>query len=214
MSGSDFDFSEHALERAPLRASDPQAPLLILLHGYGSNEADLFSFAHALPAAYRVISLRAPHRMDFGGFAWYPLEWGPTGLKSDLASASRTLSMLEHGISELERTRNAAPGQTVLLGFSQGAIVSLALALASGDRFRAVCGFSGYWDASLLPLAKGTHRPLVFIAHGRLDEVVPFQAHLNTKALFESLDIRFSAYESDYGHGIPPEAFATALEVL
>ena len=48
-------------------------PLLLLLHGYGSNEADLFSFASELPEDYYVISARAPYDLQYGSYAWLSL---------------------------------------------------------------------------------------------------------------------------------------------
>ncbi len=187
---------------------------MILLHGYGSNEADLFGFARELPAHYRVISLRAPFRMDFGGHAWYPLEWGPDGLKSDLSAAAHTAGSLAESLSNLETRWNAPAGQTVLLGFSQGAILSLALALGYPGWIRAVLAFSGYWDGAILQRATAENQPTIFLAHGRQDEVVPFQAHLHTRARFEALGISFSSFQADYGHGIPPEALAQAVKTL
>ena len=50
-----------------------KSPLLVLLHGYGSDEEDLFSFADQLPADYFVISARAPIAMQPYGNAWYAI---------------------------------------------------------------------------------------------------------------------------------------------
>ena len=56
--------------RQPLKpTANPQ--VLFLLHGYGSHEEDLFSFANYLPEDYLIISLRAPLSLSFGGYAWY-----------------------------------------------------------------------------------------------------------------------------------------------
>ena len=50
-------------------------PLLLLLHGYGSNEEDLFSFASELPDTYFVVSARAPYDMQYGSYAWYAIDF-------------------------------------------------------------------------------------------------------------------------------------------
>ena len=50
-------------------------PLLLLLHGYGSNEEDLFSFATELPDEYYIISARAPYDMQYGSYAWYAINF-------------------------------------------------------------------------------------------------------------------------------------------
>jgi len=48
-------------------------PLLVLIHGYGSNEEDLFSFAAELPDEYYIVSARAPYNMQYGSYAWYAI---------------------------------------------------------------------------------------------------------------------------------------------
>ena len=60
--------------KAPLKATD-QSPAIIMLHGYGSDENDLFSFASELPANYHIISLKAPHAMQPYGNAWYAIHF-------------------------------------------------------------------------------------------------------------------------------------------
>ena len=50
-------------------------PLLLLLHGYGSNDSDLFSFASELPEEYYVISARAPYDLQYGSYAWYAINF-------------------------------------------------------------------------------------------------------------------------------------------
>ena len=53
--------------------SDELSPLVIMLHGYGSNEDDLFSFANHIPGNYKIISLRAPYSLPYGGYSWYDI---------------------------------------------------------------------------------------------------------------------------------------------
>ena len=67
-------FSLHHLVREPKIKLD-QNPLLLLLHGYGSNEEDLFSFASELPDEYYVISARAPYDLMYGSYAWYAINF-------------------------------------------------------------------------------------------------------------------------------------------
>ena len=50
-------------------------PLVIMLHGYGSNEQDLFSFAHELPSEMLIVSARAPLSLGFGSYAWYSINF-------------------------------------------------------------------------------------------------------------------------------------------
>jgi hypothetical protein len=50
-------------------------PLIVLIHGYGSNEEDLFSFAAELPDEYYLVSARAPYNLQYGSYAWYAINF-------------------------------------------------------------------------------------------------------------------------------------------
>lgn len=206
-------WTAHALHRPPADEVS-NAPLLVLLHGYGSHEADLFGLAETLPQTYRVISLRAPYSTGWGGFAWYPLDWGPDGLKSDLVTGRDTAVRLNQAIEKLETHWGAPRGQTTLLGFSQGAIVSLAMGLGLPDRYHRVLAFSGYWDGGLLPLNRGLRDPALFIAHGTQDGVVPFEAHRKTVEAWSQRGLAYTPFVADYAHGIPPEALRAGCLLL
>ena len=69
-----MSLSLHYLVKEPKIKKDKN-PLLLLLHGYGSNEEDLFSFANELPEEYYVISARAPYDMMYGSYAWYAINF-------------------------------------------------------------------------------------------------------------------------------------------
>ena len=117
------------VEKLPkLPAENP--PLLILLHGYGSNELDLFSFANELPETLVIVSLRAPYEMGHGGYAWYDINLDSNNNKfSDLNQARKSLQKITTTIDYIKTKHNTNPNNTFLLGFSQGAILSYALIL-------------------------------------------------------------------------------------
>ena len=74
--------------RKPTKESE-NPPLLILLHGYGSNERDLFSFAEELPEELLIVSAQAPYEMGHGGYAWYAINFdNVNGKFSDLKNSS------------------------------------------------------------------------------------------------------------------------------
>ena len=91
----------HHLVRAPKIILDKN-PLLLLLHGYGSNEEDLFSFASELPEEYYVISARAPYDMGFGSYAWYAINFDADENKfSDIPQAQQSRDLIANFINEL-----------------------------------------------------------------------------------------------------------------
>ena len=77
--------------------SNELSPLIIMLHGYGSNENDLFSFADHIPRNYKIISLRAPYSLPYGGYSWYDINMDETlNIKIDIDQAKCSISKIEH----------------------------------------------------------------------------------------------------------------------
>ena len=78
-------------------------PLLVLIHGYGSNEEDLFSFATELPDEYYIVSARAPYNMQYGSYAWYAINFDADQNKfSDNEQAKTSRDLIAKFIDELE----------------------------------------------------------------------------------------------------------------
>lgn len=139
----------HYLVREP-KIQQENPPLLLLLHGYGSNEEDLFSFASELPDELLIISARAPYDMMFGGYAWYAITLDANDEKySDLDEARASLTKIAAFIDEMKTKYN--PSKTFLLGFSQGAILSYALSFNYPNKVNHVIALSGYINDELQP---------------------------------------------------------------
>ncbi|MEP2277858.1 MAG: phospholipase, partial [Maribacter sp.] len=64
---------EHIIR--PSSLTDKKPPVLFMLHGYGSNEEDLFSFAPELPEELCIIAVRAPYILQPYGYAWYAINF-------------------------------------------------------------------------------------------------------------------------------------------
>ena len=125
-------------------------PLLLLLHGYGSNEADLFSFATELPDEYYIISLQAPFDLQYGSYAWYAINFDADASKfSDLDQARSSRNLVLTTLDELQRKYPIDAQAVALIGFSQGAILSYAIALSYPDRIQRVAALSGYLNTEI-----------------------------------------------------------------
>ena len=110
------------LIREPKIKSDKN-PLLLLLHGYGSNEADLFSFASELPEEYYVISARAPYDLQYGSYAWFAINFDADQNRfSDNEQAKSSRDLIAKFIDELIANYPIDEKDVTLLGFSQGAL--------------------------------------------------------------------------------------------
>ena len=130
----------HYLVREP-KNIQAQNPLLLLLHGYGSNEEDLFSFAAELPEEYYVISVRAPYNLQPYGHAWYAIHFDADENKfSDDVQAQQSRDLIASFIDEVVEKYPIAKDQVTLIGFSQGSILSYATALSYPEKISRVRG--------------------------------------------------------------------------
>lgn len=151
----------------PAERVDPMRPLVVLLHGFGSNERDLAGLAPHLPAAFGWVAPRAPSAVAPDGFAWFPIT---TPGRPDPASVRTAAEALLAWID------GHVPAETpvVPLGFSQGGLMAVQLLRARPDRFAAAVSLAGFvLDAeepgdALLAMS----RPPVFSGRGTADEVI------------------------------------------
>lgn len=204
-------FTLHHLIRKPKKAVE-KAPLLIMLHGYGSNEEDLFSFAEDLPDEFFIISVRAPYPMAPYGNAWYAIHWqGSTdGKFSDDNQAVISREKIIQFIDEVIHEYPVDPGNVTLLGFSQGCILSFAVALSYPERIKNVIGLSGYINENILIEGYKNNdfsKLSVYSSHGTADQVIPVAWARKTKPFLDSLNIDNTFSEFPVGHGVAPQNF-------
>jgi phospholipase/carboxylesterase len=192
------------------------APLLLLLHGYGSNEEDLFSFAPQLDAGIHIISARAPFDMEPSGAAWYAINYTADMNKfSDLDQARESMILVRKFITELKEKYGVDDSNVNILGFSQGAILSLALALSDPGLFKNVVAMSGYLNKDLVEqfdvvetrFHESEHSSSFFISHGTMDQVVPFAWGMQTQPILEKLNVDYVFKQYPIGHGVSPDNF-------
>ena len=201
--------------RRPLKESDTNQ-VLFLLHGYGSHEEDLFSFANYLPEEYLIISLRAPLSLSFGGYAWYSIHFNEDQDKwSDDAEAKKAQEIILYNIDyHLEQFK--LKGQKVsLLGFSQGAILSWAVSLSYPERIDKVIALSGYVNEDIFSYAKeGLNQLRIFSSHGTQDPTLPIEWARKGIRLLEKKELKVSYKEYPAGHGINQDTFTDLLSWL
>ncbi|WP_156759030.1 alpha/beta hydrolase [Microbacterium karelineae] len=152
-------------------------PLLVLLHGYGSDERDLFALREHLPSEFAIAAVRAPLEPPFpmGGYSWYPIE----GL--DSRDPARVTDAARRVLEWLDTAATAADS-IGLLGFSQGGAVALQALRLDPERVAFVVNLSGYAPGGELPGDEALEeaRPPVFWGRGSADEVIPEAAVANT----------------------------------
>lgn len=198
------------ITRKPSQPSEDKAPLLLLLHGYGSNEEDLFSFAEELPDTYFIISARAPIEMQPHGNAWYYINVDATGVKtSDNEGARASRDLIARFIDEAIVTYDLDKHNVTLLGFSQGTILSYGVALTYPEKVKNVIGLSGYVNEEIIELKSNpSYAHLnIYNSHGSIDQVIPIEAARKTPLYLKKLGINSSLSEFPVGHGVHPTNF-------
>ena len=205
-----MSLSLHHLVREPKIKLDKN-PLLLLLHGYGSNEEDLFSFATELPDEYYVISARAPHDMMYGSYAWYAINFDADENKfSDIGQAQQSRDSIANFIDELIATYPIDSENVTLIGFSQGSILSYAVGLSYPEKVQRVVAMSGYLNTEIASkdFAKYDFSNLkIFASHGTVDQVIPVEWARKSIPVIESLGIPVVYKEYPVGHGVSPQNF-------
>ncbi|MES2576648.1 MAG: alpha/beta fold hydrolase [Bacteroidota bacterium] len=186
-------------------------PLILLLHGYGSNEEDLFSFATELPDEYYIISARAPYDLQYGSYAWYAINFDADQNKfSDHEQAKVSRDIIAGFIDELVANYPIDATQIALVGFSQGSILSYAVALSYPEKVQKVVAMSGYLNLEIVAedyLKNNFTNLKIFASHGTVDQVIPVEWARKTPAILENLGINITYKEYPVGHGVAPQNF-------
>jgi phospholipase/carboxylesterase len=200
----------HHLVREP-KIKLEKNPLLLLLHGYGSNEEDLFSFSAELPDEYYVISARAPYDLQFGSYAWYAIDFDADEKKfSDLNQARISRDLIASFIDELIANYAIDSQNITLIGFSQGCILSYAIGLSYPKKIQRVVAIGGYFNTEIAKEGYENNdfsEITFFSSHGTVDQVVPVEWARKAKPILDSLGIENLYKEYPIGHGISPQNF-------
>jgi phospholipase/carboxylesterase len=197
------------LVRKPLQESEGKPPLLILLHGVGSNERDLFGLTPYLDPRFLIISVRA--RLTFGqdAFGWYPVQFTPTGVIADEGPAEESRQVLVQFVQEAIEAYGADPKRVFLMGFSQGAAMSLYVSLTRPELFAGVVPMSG----RLIP-AGWTNRAdnsalrhlQYFVVHGTQDTVLPISQGREIRDRLRELPVAVTYREYAMGHQVSEQS--------
>ncbi len=195
--------------------------LVVFLHGYGADGKDLIDlanpFAMALPNA-TFISPDAPDpcAMSPHGRQWFPIEEIPDGA---IKASDSLLNLIKKEAGDLNLTFK----HVVLIGFSQGAMMSMQCLLLSKFKLGAIIGYSGALrdeniEAASFQIINGKHKfsdTPILLVHGEQDEVVPFHSLQKSKSLLDDIGFNVQTFlRPKLGHGIDPEGISRGMELL
>ena len=197
----------HLVRPPIIEAGTP--PLLLLLHGIGSNEHDLYGLAPFLDKRFLIISVRAPNILGPGSYAWFEADFTPQGpvINPEQAEASRItlITFLKEAITAY----GADPKQVYLMGFSQGAIMSASVALTQPELVAGAVLMSGRILPEIRPLIASNEELSDFpflVVHGTADMVLPVSHGRASRQLLSSLPVELTYHEYPMGHEVGQES--------
>jgi len=195
--------------------------LVVFLHGYGADGADLLGLAdllapHLPHTAFVAPDAPEPSRASPFGRQWFPIPW------IDGSSEAEAIDGLLRAHADLDAFFDArleeeglAPAQLAVFGFSQGAMMALHVLPRRAEAVAAIVACSGRLLAPERLPAEARVRPPVLLMHGDRDEVVPFaDMGLAGDALVDAGFDTFAHVMEGTGHGIAPDGIAAALAFL
>lgn len=194
----------------------PETPILFMLHGYGSNEEDLFSFVPTLPDDWIVVSFRAPKNSSYGGFAWFDIDFNSAENFIDEKESNDAVKIVMENTMAITNRYGLVNNPTHLCGFSQGGMIIYSLALQYPDLFSKVVCLSSFPEEKMLRNIvrdKKKYNDLrFFISHGTDDAVIPLEWGRKAAELLYDLSAYFSFREYMSGHGVNQKNYLDLME--
>lgn len=193
--------------REPTKPNGEKPPLLLLLHGIGADENDLFGLAPYLDERFFIASARAPFTLPWGGFAWFELGINGTEISVNIKQAEQSRRLILEAVDEMIAAHDL--GAVYLGGFSQGAFMSLSAALGVPEKFAGVVAMSGRAMEEMLPPEDSLENLRDFpilVTHGIFDPVLPVENGRATKEILSRLPVKLEYKEYEMGHEISRES--------
>ena len=206
----------HYLVRRPL-PENAKPPLLLLLHGFGSNEKDLFGLADEFDPRFLVVSPRAPLTVREGSYAWFPVDFTPQGPVHDEKLAEKSRVQLVQFVDFCLDELGADARQVFVGGFSQGAIMASSLALTEPEKVAGAVLMSGRVlpEVVALPVDTLRRRQVPYlVVHGTADQVLPIHHGRQSREALRSVGIEPEYHEFAMPHTISDASLALVKEWL
>lgn len=208
----------------PIKLSGPMLPpksgrapkqLMVLLHGYGADGRDLIGLGGEWRDDYPDMLFVSPNApwpcaRNPGGFEWFALSDRPAeDFRREGADQARPV--IVNFLIDLWAQTGLSARDTVLCGFSQGAMMALHAGLSLDQKVRGIIAFSG----ALIPPAEPWSAPPVALIHGNIDGVVPVQLSLEAETALRQAGVDARLFiEENTGHGIAPDGLGFATGFL
>lgn len=197
--------------------ADADAPLLVMLHGYGSNERDLFSLAPEFDERLRIISVRAPLQLAEQMYGWFPIDFTDDGITVDRKAAGMAREQLAGFLQEIIGIYRPAGNKVFLLGFSQGAVMNYLTAFSTPELLHGIIALSGQLPDTLPTAGSGPAvlKSLPFLViHGLYDQILPIDKGREAAAWLKGQVSDLTYREYPMAHQIDDDSLAFSVSWL
>lgn len=213
MTLNNFLSIKHKIKLPLIKTKKP--PMFLIIHGYGSNEEDLFFITKKLPDNFFVISLRGINNLNNGGYSWYNIDFSKK--LHSISGAINARNKIIFFIKEAIEYYNLDYENIWICGFSQGAILSYSIALNKINIIKKAIILSGFLYKKIitendLNLFKNKSLEF-FITHGENDNIIPLKLSKKGCYLLEKYKIPFFYKEyKNIGHTLCEENFNNLIK--
>lgn len=208
--------SLHYMVREPkIKTAHP--PAIILMHGVGSNEHDLFSLADQFPDNFLVISARGPLTLSTGRYAWFHVDFATGKPVINFEEQEKSRQLIAKFIGEMKAKYSFDEKNIFLGGFSQGGIMSYSVALTNPGLVKGIAVMSGRLLQEIRPMVQPSEelkKLNVFISHGIEDELLTIDYARDAKQWLENKGITPEYHEYHAAHQLLPQMTADMLKWL
>lgn len=198
------DTSLHYIIRES-KGSSSKSPVLVLLHGHGSNENDLFSLCDKIPDNWIVVSVRGPYKLAENSYRWYDVKMVNGKITITIDEEERSRKKLLKLIDDITKKYKADSRKIIVAGFSQGANMAQSLGLSEPNLIAGFAVFSGRFVEEFIPYISNStalKNSKAFISHGSGDNLLPKHYCEDNIRKLKNLDIQITYCEDTNGHSI------------
>jgi phospholipase/carboxylesterase len=196
--------------------------IVVFLHGYGANGADLLGLADPLGEHLPDTMFIAPDAPEACaaapfGFQWFPIPWiDGSSEEESMRGMMQAVDDLNAFLDALMVDEDVLPEQVVLFGFSQGTMMALHVAPRREDEVAGIVAFSGRLLSPETLAEEVVVRPPVLLVHGDQDDVVPPQSLPQAAEALQQAGWKdvYAHIMKGTGHGIAPDGLSVALAFM